>query len=396
MLAGLSKCGSFRTPPDFWANAGGAAATANSNTTIAPKVRSIIYLQTKYYSPSSFPRQAGIQRSLLSAVALDPRFREGDDNALRRRLLFEPDVLHAPAIEMAVHHLGEALDPRLPADPTTGVEQDRPGDVRRQPALDFPEDRLAPLRVAFARLLFDQLVYLGVAVAVPVHARPAAVEDLEQRIRIGTAGLQIERDREILAKDLRKILRRIDLIQLAVDIDVLQLVDQQHRRVAIQLDVAGRHFDVEVFVRAVAELLHDPAAVGTVFLDVGVVARQSLHLVGRHTPKAVRRRLQHSADLALALGDRVDKGLAVNAEGHGTPELRIVERRLLVIDEQMPVDALAGVQLADHLRHLALDVLHQWDRQSEIREGDVELPGDEREVRRTRILDDRIFDAVEI
>src|SRR3974390_969975 len=134
-------------------------------------------------------------------------------------------------------------------DPATGLKQDRPGDVCRQPALDLPENRLAPLRVAFARLLFDQLVYLGVAVAVPVDARPAAVEDLEQRIRVGTAGLQIERDREILAKDLRKILRRIDLIELAVDIDVLQLVDQQHRRVAIQLDVAGRHFDVEVAVR---------------------------------------------------------------------------------------------------------------------------------------------------
>src|SRR5262249_5412583 len=158
-------------------------------------------LPTKYCSPSSFPRQAGIQRSLLSAVApcslpgasLDPSRtaapagrsgnREGDDNALRR-LLVEPDVFHAPAVEMAVHHPGESLDPRLPADPTTGVEQDRPGDVRRQPALDLPENRLAPPRVAFARLLLDQLVYLGVAVAVPVDARPAAVEDLEQRIRV--------------------------------------------------------------------------------------------------------------------------------------------------------------------------------------------------------------------
>src|SRR6516165_8077348 len=90
----------------------------------------------------------------------------------------QPDVFHTPAIEMAVHHLGEPLDPRLPAGRTTGIEQDRPGDVRRQPALDLPENRLAPLRVALARLLFDQLLYLGVAVAVPVDARPAAVEDL--------------------------------------------------------------------------------------------------------------------------------------------------------------------------------------------------------------------------
>src|SRR5215813_13497701 len=297
-------------------------------------------------------------------------------------LFVEPDVFHAPAVEMAVHNLGEDLDPRVPAIRTTGIEQDRPSYIRRQPALNLPENRLTPLRVPLARLLFDQLLYLGVAIAIPIDARPAAVEYLEHWIGVGPAGLQIECDREILAQDLRKILRRIDLIELAVDIDVLQLVDQQHRRVAIQLDVAGRHFDVEVFVRAVAELLHDPAAVGAVFLDVGVVARQSLHLVGRHTPKAVRRRLQHSADLALALGDRVDKGLAVNAEGHGTPELRIVERRLLVIDEQMPVDALARVQLADRLRHLAFDVLHQWDRQSEVRKGHVELAGDKGKVRR--------------
>src|SRR6516164_10030583 len=120
---------------------------------------------------------------------------------------------------MAVYQLGEPLDPRLPAGPTRGIEQYRPGDVRRQPALDLPENGLAPLRVALARLLFDQLLHLGIAVAVPVDAGAAAVKDLEQRIRVGTAGLQIERDREILAKDLRKILRRIDLLEFAVDVD---------------------------------------------------------------------------------------------------------------------------------------------------------------------------------
>src|SRR6516225_2919771 len=163
---------------------------------------------------------ARLQQLRLSIRRRWPRFENSLSSTLLR-LFVEPDVFHAPAIEMAVHHLTEALDPGLPAVRTTGIKQDRPGDVRRQPALDLPENRLAPLRVALARLLFDQLLYLGVAVAVPVDARPAAVEDLEQRIRVGTAGLQIERDREILAKDLRKILRRIDLVELAVDIDVL-------------------------------------------------------------------------------------------------------------------------------------------------------------------------------
>src|SRR6516225_6114335 len=338
---------------------------------------------------------ARLQQLRLSIRRRWPRFENSLSSTLLR-LFVEPDVFHAPAVEMAVHYLGEPLDPRLPAVRTTGIEQDRPGDVRRQPALDLPENGLAPLRVALARLLFDQLLYLWVAIAIPIDARPAAVEYLEHRIGVGPAGLQIECDREILAEDLRKILRGIDLIELAVDIDVLQLVDQQHRGSAIGREIAGRYLDVEMFVGAVAELLHDPAAHRAVFLDVGVIARQFLHLVRRHAPKPVGWRLHHPADLALALGDRVDKGLAVDAQRHCAPELRIVERRLLVIDEQMPVDALAGVHLADRLRHLALDVLHQWNRQSEIRKGDVELAGDEGEVRRARILDDRIFDAVEI
>src|SRR5215469_4927390 len=244
-------------------------------------------------------------------------------------LFVEPDVFHAPAIEMAVHDLGEALDPGLASIRTTGIEQDRPRDIRRQPALNLPENRLAPLRVALARLLFDQLLYLGVAIAIPIDARPAAEEYLEQRIGVGPAGLQIECDREILAEDLWKILRRIDLIELAVDIDVLQLVDQQHRGIAIEREIAGRYLDVEMFVGTVAELLHDLAALGAVFLDVGIIARQFLHLVRRHAPKPVGWRLQHRADLALALGDRVDKSLAVDAEGHSAPELRIVKRRLL-------------------------------------------------------------------
>jgi hypothetical protein len=54
------------------------------------------------------------------------------------------------------------------------------------------------------------------------------------------------------------------------------------------------------------------------------------------------------------------------------------------------------VQLADRLQHLAFDVLHQWDRQCEVRKGHVELAGDKGKVRRARILDDRVFDAVEI
>ena len=52
-------------------------------------------------------------------------------------------------------------------------------------------------------------------------------------------------------------------------------------------------------------------------------------------------------------------------------------------------------QLADRLRHLALDVLEQRDREA-VREGHVELAGDKRQDRRRQVVDDRILDAVEI
>src|SRR6516225_7450422 len=130
---------------------------------------------------------ARLQQLRLSIRRRWPRFENSLSSTLLR-LFVEPDVFHAPAIEMAVHYLGEPLDPGLPAVRTTGIEQYRWGDDRRQPALDLPENGLAPLRVALARLLFDQLVDLRVAVTVQIQARTAAVKDLEQRIRVGTAG----------------------------------------------------------------------------------------------------------------------------------------------------------------------------------------------------------------
>src|SRR3984893_13768475 len=258
---------------------------------------------------------------------------------------------------MAVRHLGEPLDPGLPASPTLRIKEDRAGVVRGELALDLPQNGLASIRVALARLLFDQLVDLGIAVAVPVDARPAAVEQLQHRVGVGPTGLQVERDGEILAYNLRKILRRIDHVEFGVDVDVLQLVDQKHRRVAIELDIAGGHLDVDVLSGAVAELLHNPAPLGAVRFDVGTVTRQFLDFIWQQAPQSSGRRLKE-ADMTLALGDVVDKGLAVDAERHRAPELRIVERWLVVVDEQVPIDALARVQLADRLRHQAFDVLY--------------------------------------
>ena len=60
-----------------------------------------------------------------------------------------------------------------------------------------------------------------------------------------------------------------------------------------------------------------------------------------------------AADMPLTLGNGVNKGLAIDAARHRATELHIVERRLVIIDEQVPIDAFARIQLADRLRHLA-------------------------------------------
>ena len=68
-------------------------------------------------------------------------------------------------------------------------------------------------------------------------------------------------------------LRGFDHVELAVDIDLLQVVDQDHRLVAVGRDVAGRDLDPERFVGAVAQLAHDLAALGARLFMVGAIAR---------------------------------------------------------------------------------------------------------------------------
>src|SRR6266567_2584417 len=101
----------------------------------------------------------------------------------------EPDVFHAPAVEHAVRHLRETSYVWLPAGSGLRIEQDRPGDVFSQLALNVPEHLFALRWIALARLLFDQLVNLGIAVAVPIDAGPAAVSYFEDRVGIRPAGL---------------------------------------------------------------------------------------------------------------------------------------------------------------------------------------------------------------
>src|SRR3546814_9784690 len=71
-----------------------------------------------------------------------PRSAQWQETDRRRRdpgLPVEPDVLVPPAVVDAVHHDGDALDLRLPAPGTDGVEDDRPGHVLLQPAVRSEE-----------------------------------------------------------------------------------------------------------------------------------------------------------------------------------------------------------------------------------------------------------------
>src|SRR5207248_11769864 len=104
-------------------------------------------------------------------------------------LFVEPNVFHAPAVEHAVGHLRETSYVWLPAGSALRIEQDRPGDIFSQLAFDLPEHLLSLRWIPLARLVFDQLVNLGIAVAVPIDAGPAAVKYVEDRVGIGPAGL---------------------------------------------------------------------------------------------------------------------------------------------------------------------------------------------------------------
>src|SRR5205823_6425963 len=82
-------------------------------------------------------------------------------------LTVEPNVFHAIAVEQAVDHDRQSLDVGVPARPLPTVEDDWPRTVLGQRILDRPHQPFALPLIAFDRLLLDQLVDFGVAVAVP-------------------------------------------------------------------------------------------------------------------------------------------------------------------------------------------------------------------------------------
>ena len=77
--------------------------------------------------------------------------------------------------------------------------------------------------------MLDQLADFGVAIAVPIQVRTAAIEELKDLIGFGATGLEVETDGEILAEDFGEIGSGIDSSEFAV-VDLISSVICMYRR----------------------------------------------------------------------------------------------------------------------------------------------------------------------
>src|SRR5215469_6810209 len=148
----------------------------------------------------------------------------------------DPDVFHAPTVEDTIDHQGQPFNVRLPTRPVAVVENDRSSIVLGQLPFDLPHQLLSLLLVRLARLPTDQLLYLGITVVVPVELRTASVKQWQGLVRV-TGTLQVEADAVVLAHHFGKKVGGVDRLELAVDVDLLQLIDQNDRRIAVIRDI---------------------------------------------------------------------------------------------------------------------------------------------------------------
>jgi hypothetical protein len=70
-------------------------------------------------------------------------------------------------------------------------------------------------------------------------------------------------------------------------------------------------------------------------------------------------------DGALSVNDNIDECLPVDRQGHGPPQIRIVEGRSFPVHDHIARDV-SHEHVADRLRHLVLDVLQLRHRHAEI------------------------------
>src|SRR5439155_3598162 len=132
-------------PPGFGASVPLAIVTTASPAPIAVNPRSFPV------TPASL---ANRRRALPPAAAWRSR-----------RLFIQPHVFHAPAVVDAVAHDRQAFDVRVVTIARRSIEDHRTRAIIGQLLLDLPDQFLAFCLIALHRLLVDQLVELGIAIA---------------------------------------------------------------------------------------------------------------------------------------------------------------------------------------------------------------------------------------
>src|ERR1700730_7374896 len=104
----------------------------------------------------------------------------------------------------------------------------------------------------------------GFAVTIIVQLGAAPIKQVEVLVGVGPASCSSEGDDIVLAHDPGKPVCGVDCFELAVDVDLLQLVDQDHRRIPQVWEVAHRHLDLEPVIGPITELMHGLASVRAV------------------------------------------------------------------------------------------------------------------------------------
>ena len=178
------------------------------------------------------------------------------------------------------------------------------------------------------------------------------------------------------------------------DVDLLQLIGQDHSGIAIGRQIPGLDLDLQRLCVAVAELLHDGLRLGDVLFGVGTIAGQRRHHFRRHAPLALGLGQHRPAHPRQALHQDGIEGLAVQRQRHRLSNVRVVERRVDAVDHQIDLRSRRR-HLADRMRRARLHVLHQGNADVGGK-GDVVIAGGERQHARGAAVDHPERDLVEI
>src|SRR6185295_15611782 len=165
---------------------------------------------------------------------------EASPTAWGSALLVEPDMLKTPIIIDAVFLVHVTLEVGVPAGRGAVVVDDGPRHVLGENALDLPHQRLALFDIDFLRLLIEKLVDLSCAVLRVVGLRVAGISALQHRVGIIDADAGgVEGDGVVLFGETIVPDRGFDHLELGIEMHLVELVDEDHRRIAIGGKVAG-------------------------------------------------------------------------------------------------------------------------------------------------------------